>query len=126
MDESRFSFKFVSKLDSRFEKVNVPKGSSFIKSTDWLRYKNARVNPQNTDDRCFQYAFALTQRYNEIRNYRERVSNIEAFIDEYNWKGIVYPASINKNNYTLFAENISEIELCCMLMQILSYLKLMV
>lgn len=121
MDENRFNLKFVSKLDTRFEKVNVPTGSSFIKWTDWLQYKNVRVNPQNIDDRCFKYAYALIQHYNEIINYRVRVSNIKAFIDEYNWKSIVYPANINKNNYILFDENISEIPLCCMLVQILSY-----
>ena len=47
MEESRFSSKLLSKLDIRCEKVNVPKSSSFIKSPDWLRYKNATRNPKN-------------------------------------------------------------------------------
>ena len=58
MEGGQFSFKFVSKLDIRSEKVNVLKGSSFIKSPDWLRYINATINPKDIDDRCFQYAFA--------------------------------------------------------------------
>ena len=61
MEGSRFTFKFVSSLSIRPEKVNVPKSSLYIKSAKWLRYKNVTRNPKNIDDRCFQYAFALTK-----------------------------------------------------------------
>ena len=52
MEGGRLSSKLVNKFRTA-KKVNVPKGLSFIKSPDWLRYKNI-------DDRCFQYAFKLT------------------------------------------------------------------
>ena len=63
MEWSRFS------LSIRCNKVNVPKGSSYIKPLDWVRYKNATVNPKNINDRCFQYAFTLTQHHKEIKNH---------------------------------------------------------
>ena len=47
-------------LSIRCEKVNVPEGSSH-KLSNWLRYKIATINPKDIDDRCFQYAFPLTQ-----------------------------------------------------------------
>lgn len=60
MKGNGFSFKFGSSLSIRCEKVNVPECSSY-KSPNWLRYKNAAINPKNIADRCFQYAFTLTQ-----------------------------------------------------------------
>ena len=62
MEGSGFSFKFQS-LSARYDKVNVPKGSSYIESPKWLRYKNSTINPKPIVDRCFQYAFALTQHH---------------------------------------------------------------
>ena len=60
-----------------------------MKSPDWLRYKNAMINQKKVDDSYFQYVFALTQRYEEIKNNGKLVSNIKTFIDVYNWNGIM-------------------------------------
>ena len=84
IEGSRFSFKFVSKLNNSFKKLNEHKASSYIKSPNWLRYKNAIINTKNVDDRCFQYAFALTQHYKKLKNHSGRVSNIKPFLDLYN------------------------------------------
>ena len=78
MEGSRFSCKFVSNLSIKCEKENKKKKS------DWLRYKNSVINPKNLDNRCFQYAFALTQHYKEIKNHSKRVSNLKPFVDIYN------------------------------------------
>lgn len=59
MEGTKLNFKFICNLSIRCDKINQAKGSSYIKSPKRLRYKNARINPM-TDDRCFQYAFALT------------------------------------------------------------------
>ena len=56
----------------------------------------------DVDDRCFQYAFTLTQNYKEIKNHPLEVSNIKPFIyDLCDWDEIKYPTVI-KNNYVLF------------------------
>ena len=45
--------------------------------------------------------------YEEIESHPERVSNIEAFLNKYNWEGINYPSKIDdwkifeKNNWTI-------------------------
>lgn len=63
MEGDGFSFKFVSSLSISCDKVNAPKISLYTKSANWLKYKNTTINPKNVDDRFFQYAVALTQRY---------------------------------------------------------------
>ena len=42
--KNKFNFKFVGNLSIRFNKVNAQKVSSWIKSPDWFRYKNATIN----------------------------------------------------------------------------------
>lgn len=34
----------LSRLEIRFEKANEPNGLSYIKSPEWMRYKNAIIN----------------------------------------------------------------------------------
>ena len=50
------------------------------------------MNPENNDDKCFQYAVAVALNYQNIENNRERISKINPFIDEYNWKEIDFPS----------------------------------
>ena len=82
LEGSRFNIKILSSLSSRCEKLNVPRGSSFIGSPNWSRYKNGKINPENIDDRCFQYTLALTQHYEEMKSYHGRVGNIKLFINQ--------------------------------------------
>ena len=53
-EESRFIFEFVGSLSIRSDKVDEPEGSSYTESPRWLRKKNATVNPNSIDSRCFQ------------------------------------------------------------------------
>ena len=51
-------------------------------SCNWLRYLNEKINRQKHDDRRFQYKLVLIQHHKEIKNIREIVSNIKAFISQ--------------------------------------------
>ena len=61
-------------------------------SPQWLKNKKSTINPKNNDDKCFQYAVTLELNLNSIDNHPERISKIKPFIDQYNWKGIDFPA----------------------------------
>ena len=50
----------------------------------------ATINPKNEDDKCFQYAATVALNFEEIESRPERVSNIEPFINKYDWEGINY------------------------------------
>ena len=55
-------------MDYKLHKVSLKTGGSYIKSTEWLINKTATVNPKNEkDDKCFQYAIALSLIYNKIK-----------------------------------------------------------
>ena len=71
------------------------RGGSYIESPDWIKKKNATINPTNTSNKCFKYAATVALNYGEIESHLERVSNIKLFMDKYNWKGINYPSKID-------------------------------
>ena len=67
-------------------KTRLKKGKSYIKSPEWLRNKEATINPKNKkDDKCFQYALTAALNHQKIKKDPQRISKIKPFIDQYNW-----------------------------------------
>ena len=77
-----------------------------MKSSEWLINERATINPKNKDVKCFQYFITVELNHQNIENHPERISNIEPFIDKYNWEDIEFPAGMKdwnrfeKNNKT--------------------------
>ena len=64
----------------------MKRGSSYIKSPEWIKNKGAAINPQNTKDNyCFKYAITIALNHQEINHHPERISNLIPFISKYNW-----------------------------------------
>ena len=70
-------------------KVKFKHGGSYIYSPDRVKNKKATINPQNEDDKCFQYATTVALNYKKIKSHPERASYIKRFINKYNWEGII-------------------------------------
>ena len=91
---SNFVFESVDLLSYHIHKTSLKRGKSYIKSPEWILNKRATINPKNKDNKCFQYSITVALNNQEIGNNPERISNIKPFIDNYNWKGIDFPAGI--------------------------------
>ena len=91
---SNFVFESVDLLVYRIHKTRLKRGKSYIKSLEWILNKRATINPKNKDNKCFQYSVTVALNHQNIENLPERISNIKHFIDNYNWKGIDFPAGI--------------------------------
>ena len=72
--------------------LNFKHGRSFIDSPDWIKKKKAKINPNNKDDKCFQYVATVALNYEEIESHLEGVSYIRLIINKCNWKRINYPS----------------------------------
>ena len=57
--------------------------------------KKAAINPKNNDDKCFQYSITLTLNHKNIVKGPQRISKINPFNDQYNWKEISFPSYKN-------------------------------
>ena len=68
-----------------------------------VKHKRASINPNNNDDKCFQYAVAVALNYQKINKNPERISKIKPFIDQYNWKERNFPS--HKKEWKKFESN---------------------
>ena len=86
MSCSEFVFDSVNVLYYDLNKINLNRGGSYIDSPKWLKYKKATTNPKNEDNKCFQYALTVALNYEQIIDHPERITKINLFIDQCNWK----------------------------------------
>ena len=76
-----------------FHRVTLNRGSSYIKSPEWLLNKRVTINPKNVgDDSCFTYATIAVLNHHDVDNHPERISKLRPFIDNYNQNEIEFPA----------------------------------
>ena len=85
---SNFIFESVNLLYYSLHKTRLKRGKSYINSSKWLEIKRVTINPQNNDDKCRQYTTTVALNHQNIENDPARISNIEPFINQYNWKDI--------------------------------------
>ena len=66
MRGSNFVFHSVDLLYSHIQKISLKRIRwSHINSPEWLKNKEATINPKNNDDNCFQYALTVALNYNK-------------------------------------------------------------
>ena len=84
----------VNALYYDFNTISLDRGGSHIDSSEWIKNKNATINPKNKkDDKCFQYALTVALNHEKIKDHPERISKIKPFINQYNWDDINFPST---------------------------------
>ena len=87
------SFERTDLLEHYLYKISLNRGSSYIKSPEWIKNKRVTINPKNTEhNKCFQYAITAALNHQNIDHHPERISKLEPFINNYNWKDIEFPS----------------------------------
>ena len=93
MKGSSFIFECIDLLEYHLHKISLNRGSSYIESPEWIKNKGVTMNSKNTkDNNCFQYAIIAALNYQNTDHHPERISKLKRFINNYNWKGIVFPS----------------------------------
>ena len=83
--------------------------STFVKTPEWLRLKRSVLNPNNTDNKSFQYSTTLCLYHKQIGKNCCRRSKIEPHASNLNWENINYPPQ--KEDYEKFEMNNKSIAL---------------
>ena len=91
---SDFIFVSVDLLSHNILKISLKRGKPYIKSPEWVLNKRATINPKNKGNKCFQCSITVALNQQNIDNHPERISNIQPFINQYNWEGIDFLAGI--------------------------------
>ena len=85
MKGSSYIFEHVDLLEYHLHKISLNRGSSYIKSFEWLYNKGVTLNPKNTkDSNCFQYAIIAALNNQNIDHHPERISKHKPFINNSN------------------------------------------
>ena len=66
MRGSEFVFDGVNMLYYDLNKISLNRGGSYIDSSAWIKNKKATINPNNNDNKCFQYALTVALNYEKI------------------------------------------------------------
>ena len=77
--------------------------STFIKTPEWLALKRSVLNPNNNDNKCFQYSVTLSLYHEQIGKNYCRISKIKPFVDNINWENINFPR--HEQDYQTFEMN---------------------
>ena len=70
---SEFVFDGVNALYYDLNKISLNRGRSYLDSPKWLKNKKATINPQNNDDKCFQYALSVALNYQNIKKIQKNI-----------------------------------------------------
>ena len=92
MRGSEFVYDCVDALYYNLNKVSLSRGESYIDYPKWLKNEKVTINPQDNDDKCFQYALNVALNYEKIKKHSQRISIIKPVIDKYKWKDIDFPS----------------------------------
>ena len=87
MRGSEFVYDSVDALYYNLNKVSLSRDRSYIDSPKWLQNKKATISLKNNDN-CLQYALTVALNYKKIKKDPQRMSKINPFIYQYNWKEI--------------------------------------
>ena len=85
----------------------MKRGGSYVDSPKWLKNKKGTINPENSDDDCFQYGSTVASNQQNIEKNPQRISKIKSFIDQYDWNEIDFPPrskdwkKLEQNNKTI-------------------------
>ena len=72
----------------KLQRISINRNESYVDSPKCLKNKKPTINPKANDNKCFQYAL----NHEQIKSHLERISNINPFIDQYNWNKINFPS----------------------------------
>ena len=104
---SNVVFGSVDLLSYHIHKTGLRRGSSCIKSPEWIANKKATINPKNKggDNKCFQYSIIAALNHQKFDSQPERISNLhnDVFNEYCNWDGIEFP--VGKNDWKRFEKN---------------------
>ena len=104
MKGSGYIFDKVNLLEYHLHKISLHRGSSYINSREWLKNKGATIYPKNTrDNECFKYPIIASLHHQEIERNLQRISKLEPFINNYNWKDREFPSY--SKNWKKFEQN---------------------
>ena len=101
-----------------FQKIDIRRAESYIKSPDWLVNEGTTINPRNeNDNKCFQYAVTIALNYNKIKKIylkeTEKIKRSDIDFSSYqrDWEEFEQSNTLIALNVLFVSHNSEEIKL---------------
>ena len=73
-----------------------------------IKNKKCSINPQNKDNKCFQYSVIISLYHKEIKNNPEKISKVKPFINNLNWVKYYHQFEMNNKSIALNILQVNE------------------
>ena len=80
----------------KFNKINFKRGGSYINSLDCKIKKKATINPENEDDKFFQYGASVALNHEEIKKCPLIIRKKKTYKNKYNLNRINHSPKIDQ------------------------------
>ena len=90
---SGWYFKEIIKLEIHLVDYKPMRGGSYIKLPEFIKKKNAILNIENKDDKCFLWC--ILRYLHPKLNHGERISDLKKYENDLNFKKIKFPIQVN-------------------------------
>ena len=83
--------------------ILLKNNSNFIETPTWLKLKRCVLDPQNNDNKCFQYSVTLSLYHEQIGKNCCRIPKIKQYTNNFDWNNINFPPQEQdyKNNKSI-------------------------
>ena len=89
---SGWYFKEIIKLEIHTVDYKPMKGESYIKLPEFIKKKNAIINIENKDDKCFLWC--VLRYLHPVQIHGERISDLKKYENDLNFKQINFPVQV--------------------------------
>ena len=76
---------------------------TFIETPTWLKLRRRILNPQNNDNKCFQYSVTLSLYHEQIGKNYCIITKIKQYTNNFDWKNVNFPPQ--EQDYKTFEMN---------------------
>ena len=90
---SGWYFKEIIELEIHLVDYKPMKGGSYIKLPEFIKNKNAIINIQNKDDKCFLWS--VLRYLHPVQKNGGRISDLKKYENDLNFKKIKFPIQVN-------------------------------
>ena len=94
---SNFKFSDIEELNIHIHQINLKRGSSYVKTPEWIKNKKATINPYNTNDEyCFAHSIVISLYHEQIGKNPQRNAKLRPYCKHFDWTSINFPTGLKE------------------------------
>ena len=101
--DSLFNDYLIKNNTDQMSEKPIINNFTFIETPTWLKLRRRVLNPQNNDNKCFQYSVTLLLYHEQIGKNYCIITKIKQYTNNFDWKNVNFPPQ--EQDYKTFEMN---------------------